>query len=180
MPHTTRLIIDTSKLHAGWIDTPVGRVPVWLEHGELPKVPKGVLYMTPEGIEAFDASIWICLAEVRGFLGMKPHHGEKGEWLACGHIPRSMMQAQVVLHGYQRRPELAHRVPKRRNFAASIRSFSSDEQERHMVEQIARNKASKEELRSKSASKKHGHNKAGSLMKQAAEHSQVSGFLKQR
>ncbi|KAJ8108570.1 hypothetical protein OPT61_g8084 [Boeremia exigua] len=78
-PHATKLIIDASKLSAGWIDTSsFGRMPVWLEHGELPKVPR-------------------------------------------------------------------------------VRSISSEEQEEHIKEQIARNRASRDDLRLGSAEK--GQNK---------------------
>ncbi|KAF9693120.1 hypothetical protein EKO04_008587 [Ascochyta lentis] len=176
IPHATKLIIDTSKLHAGWIDTSSGRVPVWLEHGELPKVPKGVLYMTSEGVEAFDASIWICIAEVRDILGLKPQHGEKGEWLACGHISRSMVEAQVVLHDYRgQRQVLQPLLPRR---TGSIRSISSEEQDQHLKQQIARNKASKEDLRSRAVAKKQAGKKAVSLLKQAAENRQKQAECK--
>lgn len=170
-PHATKLIINTSNLYAGWIDTSSGRVPVWLEHGELPKVPKGVLYMTPEGVEAFEASIWICVAEVRSILGLKPHHGQKGEWLACGHIPRSMVNAQVVLQAYQRHRDVSLRPELRRS--GSVRSISSEEQEDHVREQIARNRASRENLRLNALSKKHGYEKGNSLLRQAMENNQV-------
>ena len=175
IPHPTKLIIDTSNLHAGWIDTPLGRIPVWLEHGGLPKVPRGVLYMTPEGVEAFDASIWICIAEVRNILGLKPYHGEEGEWLACGYIPRSMVEAQVVLHNYQRqKPSSVQSVVKRRG---STRSVSLEEQEEHVKEQIARNKISREDLRSTMSSKKQGHDKSNSLLRKATKNRQVSCAL---
>ena len=173
VPHATKLIIDTSKLQPGWIDRPWDRVPVWLEQGELPKVPKGVLYITSEGLKAFDASIWICLAEVREHFELRSHHGMKGEWLACGFVPRSMMAAQVVLCDYQRKPGLAHHVPKRRGSAWSIRSISSNEQEEHIKEQIARNKASRESLRSNSAPRKNYDDRAGQLLRQAVKNRHV-------
>lgn len=171
VPHPTKLIINTSKLHAGWIDTSFGRLPVWLEHGELPKVPKGVLYMTPEGVEAFEASIWICVAEVRNVLGLKAHHGHQGEWLACGHVPRTMVGAQVVLQEYQRQ-ENAPLQPALRK-SGSIRSISSEEQEDHVKRQIARNKASRENLQAISLPKKQGRDKGNSLLRMATENRQV-------
>ncbi|KAF1354278.1 hypothetical protein EJ07DRAFT_158674 [Lizonia empirigonia] len=173
VPHPTKLIINTSKLHAGWIDTSLGRLPVWLEHGELPKVPKGVLYMTPEGVEAFEASIWICVAEVRSVLGLKPHHGHQGEWLACGHIPRTMVGAQVVLQEYQRQ-ENAPLQPALRK-GGSIRSISSEEQEDHIKRQIARNKASRENLQTIPLPKKQGRDKGNSLLRKATENRQLPG-----
>lgn len=158
IPHATKLIIDTSKLQAGWIDTHLGRVPVWLEHGELPKVPKGVLYMTSEGVEAFDASIWICVEEVRDFFRLRPHHGQKGEWLACGSVPKSMVAAQVVMNDYQRKIYATQEV-RRSSSIGSMRSISSDEQEKHLKREIARNKAAE---------------KVKPLLKQAVENRKVS------
>jgi hypothetical protein len=113
-------------LQAGWIDTHLGRVPVWLEHGEFPKVPNGVLYMTSEGVEAFDASIRICVAEVKDFFRLESHHGQEGEWLACSFIPRSMVATQVVLRDYQRKPDRTHEV-RCISSTRSIISISSDE-----------------------------------------------------
>ena len=157
IPHAAKLIIDTSKLQAAWIDTRLGRVPVWLEHGELPKVPKGVLYMTPEGVEAFNASIWICVEEVSDFFGLMPHHGQKGEWLACGFIPRTMVAAQVVLNDYPRESYPTQEI-RCSSSIGSIKSFSSDEQEEHLKREIARNKAAK---------------KAEPLLKQAVKNRKV-------
>ncbi len=160
IPHATKLIIDASNLSAGWIDLPLcGKIPVWLEHGELPKVPRGVLYMTQEGIDAFDAAIWICLAEVREILGIQPNYGVEGEWLACGFIPRSMIAAQVVLQNYCRL-EIGHTASERDGSIRSIRSISSAEQEEHIMEQIARNKASRKKSREKLAQTRKGEKKA--------------------
>ncbi|KAF1926905.1 uncharacterized protein M421DRAFT_6477 [Didymella exigua CBS 183.55] len=155
-----------------------GRIPVWLEHGDLPMIPKGVLYMRAEAINAFDASIWIRLDEVRESFGLKPNEGDKGEWLACGFIPRSMVAAQVALQDYQRRPDLAHALPSesgasRSGSINSIRSISRDEQEEHIKAQILRNKASREDLRrTKAASKKASHGREDQLLRQAIKNSQ--------
>lgn len=167
VPHATKLILGTTNLAAGWVDHALGKIPIWLEHGPLPKVPRGVLYMTPEGVEAFDASVWICLAEVRDIFRLKPHHGEKDEWLACGKISRSMVEARVI--SYDLRLHIQPVLERR----SSIRSISSEEQERHVKEQIARNRASREDLRAKLAVKQQGREITNPLLKQATENSQV-------
>ena len=101
--------------------------------------------------DAFDASNWICLAEMRDKVGLDPHDGTRGKWLACGHIPRSMIEAQVVLHGYQRRPHFAHSASTQSRLAPSIRWISPEQQEEHTREQIARNRLARENSRSHSA-----------------------------
>jgi hypothetical protein len=170
-PPATKLILGTENLAPGWVDHVLGRIPIWLEHGPLPKVPKGVLYMTPEGVEAFEASVWICVAEVQEIFGLKPKYGQRGEWLACGYLPRSMVEAQATL------PDLEQHISSlplnMLRKSGSIRSFSSEEQEEHIKEQIARNKASKESLRAKGEPVKQRRRNDSSMLKQAAENWQV-------
>lgn len=146
-------------------------------------IPKGVLYMEAEAIKAFDASIWICLDEVRQVFGLKHNDGDEGEWLACGFIPQSMIAAQVVLPDYQERPDLAHPVPNdsglvnRSGSVSSIRTFSSKEQEEHIKAQILRNRASREELRrERAAAKKPSRGREQPLLRQAIRNRQVSAY----
>lgn len=144
-------------------------------------LPKGVICMQAEAVNAFDASIWICLDEIRETFGLKDNEGQKGEWLACGFVPHSMVVAQIILQDYQRQPCLHHRVPNsagvmtRSQSYRSIKSISPEEQEEHIRVQILRNKASRENLRRvKAASKTPRHGKEEPLLKQAINNSQVS------
>ncbi|KAJ4364620.1 hypothetical protein N0V83_009216 [Neocucurbitaria cava] len=94
----TKLIIDTQGLVPAWaITTTTTRIPIWIEQGALPKMPKGVLHMTPKGFAAFEATAWICLDEARAILNLKEGVGERGEWMACGYIPRERVCGQVVI-----------------------------------------------------------------------------------
>lgn len=94
-----KLIIDTHGLVPAWaITTTTTRIPIWIEQGALPKVPKGVLHMTREGFAAFEATACICLDEARAILNLKEGVGERGEWLACGYIPRERICGQVVIN----------------------------------------------------------------------------------
>ncbi|KAJ4309356.1 hypothetical protein N0V94_008975 [Neodidymelliopsis sp. IMI 364377] len=171
MSPATKLILSTENMAPGWVDHALGRIPIWLEHGPLPKVPRGVLYMTPEGIEAFDASVWICVAEVQEIFGLKPKYGQRGEWLACGYLPRSMVEAQATLPDREQHISSLPLNMLRRS--GSIRSFSSEEQEEHIKEQIARNRASKESLRTNAEPVKQRRRKGSSLLKQATENWQI-------
>lgn len=93
------LILATEGLVQAWATTTTGaQIPIWIEQGALPKVPKGVFGMTPEGFDAFESSAWICLEEVRVAFGLKKKDYEQGEWLACGHIPSARVCGQVLLN----------------------------------------------------------------------------------
>lgn len=176
----TKWIIDTSKLQTGWIDTPSGHVPVWLQYGDQPLVPKNVLYLKAEAMDAFDASIWICVDEIREMFGLQDDEGGKGEWLACGFIPSNMVIAQVILSDYQKRPDLAYGEPetskglRRSDSVGSIRSISAEEQKEHMRVQILRNKASREGLQRTRAAIGPSRGKERPLLRQAINNIKVS------
>ena len=100
--YITKLIIDTNGLVPAWACTTDGtQIPVWIEQGTLPKVPKGVLQMTPEAFDAFEASTWICLGEIRAVLGLEADISRQNEWFACGYIPKNMICGQVVVEDAQ-------------------------------------------------------------------------------
>jgi hypothetical protein len=144
-------------------------------------IPKNALYMKVEAIDAIDVSIWICLDEVRDIFGLQDDEGQKGEWLACGFIPSSMIAAQVILQDYEIRPDMAQTVHKgssvmsRSGSVGSIKSISSKEQEEHIRVQILRNRASREDLRrAKAASKRPNHIRGQTVLRQAINNNQVS------
>ena len=139
--------------------------------------------MRAEAVDAFDASIWLCLDEIREVFGLQDHEGATGEWLACGFVPKSMVAAQVLLQDHGRQPDPAREIlhePEalgRRGSVCSIRSISSAEQEEHIRVQILRNKASRENLqRTKAATKRPGRGREQPLLRQAISNSQVWNF----
>ncbi|CAO2653689.1 Nn.00g031000.m01.CDS01 [Neocucurbitaria sp. VM-36] len=130
-----KLIIDTKGLVPAWATTTAAtHIPIWIEQGALPKVPRGVLYMTTEGFDSFEASAWICLDEVRAMFDLNENGGEKGEWLACGYIPRERVCGQVVLHDVRTREK---RFPNEREEEVSkTKKKKKDRKETHQEEML--------------------------------------------
>lgn len=128
----TKLIIDTQGLVPAWaITTTTTQIPIWIEQGALPKVPKGVLHMTPEGFAAFEATAWICLDEARALLNLKEGVGERGEWLACGYIPRERVCGQVVIGAATKDKRRA--VNKRVDDASDMKQEAKKKQKREVA-----------------------------------------------
>lgn len=177
--HATKLVLDSSTLQAGWMDTPSGRLPVWFEHDDPPLVPGGMLNITAHATRSLHASLWVCIDEIRDIFQLRPNEGEKGEWLACGSIPRSMVTARVMLQHHRRRPDLAHPVPRepevpsRDGSVKSIRSISSEEQQEHTKMQILRNKAAREELRALAVTARPSPRRESPLLRQAVKNRRV-------
>jgi hypothetical protein len=88
------------------------KIPVWIEQGKLPQLPKGVLSMTTKGFDAFESSFWICIDEVRELLNIDDDVGV-GQWLACGKVPSRLIHmrdgAQSIGEGLGMRAEAAGR-----------------------------------------------------------------------
>jgi hypothetical protein len=85
------------------------KIPVWIEQGKLPQLPKGVLSMTTKGFDPFESSFWICIDEVRELLNIDDDVGV-GQWLACGKVPSRLIHmrdgAQSIGEGLGMRAEV--------------------------------------------------------------------------
>lgn len=92
---TTNIVkIKTRRLAPAWAYTQNDdKIPIWIEQGRLPQLPKGVLSVTPRGFQAFKSSCWICVDEVRDMLDMDNNDDNvgTGQWLACGQVPARMI-----------------------------------------------------------------------------------------
>ncbi|OAL47421.1 hypothetical protein IQ07DRAFT_115802 [Pyrenochaeta sp. DS3sAY3a] len=103
MDNCIKIILDTESLAAAWKVTPgEPKIPIWLERGALPKVSGDDSTMPTDDFNTSEVTLWISVDEVRDLLGLNDTYGQKGEWLACGHISAEKTCAKASFQSIHR------------------------------------------------------------------------------